>query len=235
MPGDPESLEDWIAERTGIDPNAPKPYDDHIKYIVGIDWGLRRDHTAIVVVEQTWDARGEYAYYEVGWMKRYQLRTPYLSFPPLVKRLDKKLKLRAVKEGKAAWTTYVVDCGGVGVAAVEGLERIMDGAEIVKVFITGGIKERAPDDETNTIMLPKWQLIATFSGLLETGQVIFPEKAKYAGAMIEELEAFDRHITDYGAETFAAKAGKHDDLVVAASLCTWFGSRHSPRQDKIFW
>lgn len=141
----------------------------------------------------------------------------------------------AAREGKSAWTTYVVDCGGVGVSAVEGLERTRGEAEIIKVFLTGGFKERAPDDETNTIMLPKWQLIATFSGLLEAGQVTFPENAKYADAMIDELESFDRHITDSGAETFAAKVGKHDDLIVAASLCTWFGSRHSPREDHIFW
>lgn len=188
MPGDAETLDDWVDEQMGVDPYAPKPYDDHIKYIVGIDWGLRRDHTAIVVCEQTWDARGTNDFYEIGWMKRYQLRTPYLSFPPVVKRLDTRLKQRAAREGKSAWTTYVVDCGGVGVSAVEGLERTMGEAEIIKVFLTGGFKERAPDDETNTIMLPKWQLIATFSGLLEAGQVAFPENAKYADAMIDELD-----------------------------------------------
>jgi hypothetical protein len=206
-----------------------------VVYIVGIDWGLRRDHTAIVVSEQTWDARGTNAFFEVGWMKRYQLRTPYISFPPVIKALDERLKNRAAKEGKTAWITYVVDCGGVGVSAVEGLERAMPNARLIKVFLTGGMKERSPDDETNTIMLPKWQLIATFSGLLEAGYVIFPENAKYAEAMRTELQSFDRHITDSGAEQFGAKVGAHDDMIVAASLCTWFGSRHNPRQDRLFW
>ncbi len=84
-------------------------------------------------------------------------------------------------------------------------------------------------------MLPKWEIISTFSGLLESGHVKFPANAKYADAMIDELESFDRHVTDAGNETFAAKVGKHDDMITTCSLITWWGDRHSPRRGTLLW
>jgi hypothetical protein len=43
-----------------------------------------------------------------------------------------------------------------------------------------------------------------------------------AGPLKEELLDFERHVTDSGRTTWGARTGKHDDIVLAVSLATWW-------------
>ena len=45
-----------------------------------------------------------------------------------------------------------------------------------------------------------------------------------ASALMGELQAFQVRLTAKGRDTYAAKAGKHDDLVMAVALAVWFGT-----------
>ncbi len=42
-----------------------------------------------------------------------------------------------------------------------------------------------------------------------------------AGAFIGELQAFQVRLTAKGRDTYAARSGEHDDLVLAVALAVW--------------
>jgi hypothetical protein len=45
-----------------------------------------------------------------------------------------------------------------------------------------------------------------------------------ADALREELKDFQRHVTASGANTWSARAGKHDDIVLATSYGIWWAT-----------
>jgi hypothetical protein len=45
--------------------------------------------------------------------------------------------------------------------------------------------------------------------------------------MIAELQNFEIHVSESGKESYDARTGAHDDLVVSLGLACWFGSQES--------
>jgi hypothetical protein len=41
--------------------------------------------------------------------------------------------------------------------------------------------------------------------------------------MLDEVAAFELHMTESGAEQFGVKTGRHDDFISAVGLAAWFG------------
>jgi hypothetical protein len=46
---------------------------------------------------------------------------------------------------------------------------------------------------------------------------------RYAAAMVGELQAFRRQVTEAGRTAYGAETGAHDDLVIAVALAVWWG------------
>jgi len=140
------------------------------EYFVGLDLGLRRDPSAVAVVERVVRNTGEYdrvqlchvmeTLYVVREARRFPLETPYVEIP---------LEVRRVMQGLTAGIskTLTVDATGVGAPVVELLKKADLGCRLKPVVITGGeavgklsaeVKRAYPD-------IP-WQDIKDFRNLL---------------------------------------------------------------------
>ena len=64
--------------------------------------------------------------------------------------------------------------------------------------------------------------------LLHKGVLRFAAALQEAGAMAEELKDFRRKVSDAGRATYAARVGRHDDLVLSVAIACWWASRPPP-------
>jgi len=71
----------------------------------------------------------------------------------------------------------------------------------------------------------KSELVATVDALLHDGRLKFAAALTEAGNLKDELKDFRRKLTDAGRSTYAARAGSHDDLVLAVAIAAWWANR----------
>ncbi len=67
----------------------------------------------------------------------------------------------------------------------------------------------------------------------ENGRLKIAKGLPLAGALMGELRAFKVRFTAKGRDTYAARSGAHDDLVMAVALAVWFagvGCWRGPRK-----
>ncbi len=62
-----------------------------------------------------------------------------------------------------------------------------------------------------------------YRGAFENRRLKIAKGLPLAGALMGELWAFKVRFTAKGRDTYAARSGEHDDLVMAVALAVWFG------------
>ena len=70
--------------------------------------------------------------------------------------------------------------------------------------------------------VPKTELISNLDALLHTGMLKIASALREAPALAEELKDFRRHVSDAGRNTYGARVGAHDDLVLSLALAAWW-------------
>jgi len=111
----------------------------------------------------------------------------------------------------------VIDETGVGRAVADLFEG--NGMRPHRVTITAGIDQTGVG--ARRWHVPKGVLISTLDARLHTGELRFAADLREAGAMAEELQNFTRHVSAAGRFSYAARQGKHDDLVLSVALALW--------------
>ncbi len=82
--------------------------------------------------------------------------------------------------------------------------------------------------------MPKRELVRGLVTALENGRLKVAKGLPLAGALVGELRAFRVRFTAHGRDTYAARSGKHDDLLMAVALAVWFagaGCWRGPREE----
>ena len=102
---------------------------------------------------------------------------------------------------------------------VDALRR--EGLNPVPVSITSGRLRRV---DNGMVYLPKRALVRGLVVAFENGRLKVAKRLPLAAALVRELQAFRVRLTAKGCDTYAAKAGEHDDLVMAVALAVWFGN-----------
>ena len=112
----------------------------------------------------------------------------------------------------------VIDETGVGRAVGD----IFEQAQLapMRVAITAGA-EVTPAGE-NRWHVSKSILISTVDALLHVGELRFAAALGESETMKAELLDFRRHLGAAGRATYAARTGKHDDLVLAVAIAAWW-------------
>ena len=157
------------------------------EYCVGLDLGLRRDPSAVVVLERLPRDTGVYdrvlrcqvmeTVFVVREARRFPLEMPYVEIPVEVRRV-----IRGLREGVTK--KLMVDATGVGAPVVELLKKADLGVELKPVVITGGeTVGRLPHAET----VPRRVLLENLRILLETRAVRLPAGLAGLGDLRREL------------------------------------------------
>jgi hypothetical protein len=199
---------------------------------IGIDLGQLTDPTAAVVMRRTVaiDRRGRaevdghgrpYYRFDVAGMRRYPLGTAYAAIiEHILGQLDRpELGRHAPK--------IVIDGSGVGVPVVEMFHRELTrrgrSIECYDVVITAG---RAVSKTSRwTWHVAKIRIAGAIREALDCERLKVPKEVDQGGILRRELQDFKVKITEAGNETFSAREGAHDDLVLATALPIWVASQ----------
>ena len=182
------------------------------RFVIGVDPGQSIDPTAICVVQV---GSGRRPLYRCGHLQRLPLGT---SYPEMVWRV-KELSERPIFRGRSE---VVVDETGVGRAVCDLFED--QGLYPLRVTITGGYGAEVKDS-VRRYSVPKLQLVSRLQSLLHDRRLRIQKGLPDVPALISEFSDFQQKVTDAGRWRFGARAGAHDDLVLALALACWAGAK----------
>lgn len=201
-------------------------------YFIGLDLGKRQDFTALTVLAEreeqerhrrTFEDRAQvetsrrwtFSEHWLQHLQRWPLGTKYRAIAADVAELTCRPPFRGTE------TTLVVDRGGVGESVYEQIAgRVEGGAvELVGVTITGGKKVTAAGP--NHYRVPKRDLVAALQVAVQNGKIKAASELELWPTLRGEMESFTAEITQTGHDTYEARQGEHDDLVLALAMPVW--------------
>jgi hypothetical protein len=186
--------------------------------LLGIDLGKQRDHTAVALLERSYE--GGKNYYDLTFLERLPLGSSYTAQVEHIKGLHKRL----VEQGRTV--ALVVDRGGVG----EGVVDLIKAAKLkpICVYMTAGHKMTRDGPSYN---VPKKDIVTAVKVTMESNRLKIHAGLPYARLLISELEGFNYEINPRGHTTFGNDVGvlwreaQHDDLVLSVAFAVWYGER----------
>jgi hypothetical protein len=220
------------------------------KFLFGLDLGQVVDYTAVTIFErlqtvtttQVCTARDPHLSTGSDWQARrtfepavYHLRHIERmrgeDYPAVVARVQGLVR-RSEVGGRYA---LIVDHTGVGRPIFDMFTKA--GLDAYGVSITGGAA--VSKTSKNTFAVSKQVLVATTQVITqakEPRRIVYAEGLTGLMELKRELSDFRVHVTKNANETYEAREGAHDDLVLSVALALWFGETYGnpPRQATCF-
>lgn len=203
-------------------------------WVVGVDLGKSMDSTAIGIIHHTvkgtdkWDVNHAQETWREESVQRFDLvhlqRLPLgMNYVAQAHRIGEIMQREPLKSARAA---LVVDQSGVGVGVVDLMEA--NGLRPIRLQITAGAEET---QEGRIHRVAKTILISRLEAAMHSGELHVAAALSEAEALRDELKDFQRHVTASGANTWSAREGKHDDIVLAVSYGIWWATS-GPRTER---
>lgn len=187
-------------------------------FFLGLDLGQAADSSALALVETPHRRRD--APLHVRHLMRYPLGT---SYPAIVDDVAERL----VRPPLVGQVELIVDGSGVGRPVVDLFRKEL--RRVIAVTITAAGK--AHRDEQNYWRVSKRDLIGGLQVALQTERLRIAAGIAEAPVLVHELQNYEVRITDSANDTYNARTGQHDDLVLALALACWRAS--DPREPGI--
>jgi ribosomal protein L37AE/L43A len=73
--------------------------------------------------------------------------------------------------------------------------------------------------------------VSAIDAMLHTGELRFAKELRESATLESELKDFRRHVSEAGRYKYAAREGKHDDLVLAVAIALWRAVKCKARFD----
>lgn len=209
-------------------------------YIVGLDLGQTSDPTALCVLKRSIVIKngqpvrsnkgGMLSRFAVVHLQRFPLMTAYPDIVEATAKLINSPQLRAFRPRLA------VDATGVGRAVMDMFigarddndRHLFTHADLYAITITAGADWTSHHYAAGVygFHVPKVELASTVQACLGSGRLEFanlPDKWTLEVAK-KELKSFKVKVTRAGNDTFEAREGDHDDIVLSIACGTWLGS-----------
>jgi hypothetical protein len=198
---------------------------------IGLDLGQLTDFTAAAVLRRTLaidPATGRverratghpYYRFDALAIRRYPLGTPYTA---IVQHITGQLE----RPELAPRPRLVIDGTGVGVAVVEMFRTALKKLPLVEchaITITAGRSWSVTGRHSWNVA--KIEIVASVREALEARRLKVPPQLDHADTLKRELLDFRVRITAAANETFSAREGQHDDLVLAVALPLWLANQ----------
>ena len=205
----------------------------YVSYHLGADLGKEHDYTCVTFLRKRTPIDrfnricGE-PQLEVLTIKRFPLQTSYVQIcDEIVNRLERPpfssyINWRGDETPRRIPTYLAVDKTGTGAAVVdllktnEFLEYRLE--RLRAVNITAG---REVNEKSESSNIPKRDLVVSVLICLEQENLKFAGNMPELPNLITELQNFELRHTAHGNQTFNAKPGSHDDMVLSLSLAVW--------------
>jgi len=207
-------LHDIYESTPEPEPEAPpKP-----RYVVGLDLGKSMDYTAVAILEVFGEAPE--ATYHCRHLQRFKLGTSYPHIVESVRELCRREPLLSSKP------TLAVDQTGVGNAVVDIFKQAKLNADLQPILIHGGDNAVR---ENGVWRVPKRELVGSTQVALQTGRLKIAAELPEVSILQTELQNFQVEISESGFDSYNARTGSHDDLVLALAMGLWLAQR-TPRR-----
>jgi hypothetical protein len=212
------------------------------EYLCGLDLGQLADYTALVMVRQIRmgynDLGSEVNMFEVPHIERFPLGSSYPNIVQSVVNLMRRPEINPPKRPRPGGSqdgppgfhvdgkpTLIVDATGVGRAVVD-MFRAAGLRDLQAVTITSGLSETP--QAYGEWRVAKAHLVSAAQAVLSSGLLKIGRNIPHADIMMKELADFRVKVSEHGRESWNAREGTHDDLVLALCLPVWFaGLWHS--------
>lgn len=195
----------------------------------GLDAGQRHDHSALALLEITWELKGrskwDYSHIfeprlTIRGFERVPLLTSYEKIYDIVEEKLEVLEQRVRAETFRAdpKSELIIDAGGPGTPIVDCMRRTLRrGVRITPVMITGGRHENPLQDGYRSV--PRRALITELLQLIRFGILRCPDNLPGFDEFREELLELSGETSHPASHEF------HDDLVMSTALAAWAALR----------
>jgi hypothetical protein len=196
-------------------------------WVVGVDLGKSVDSTAIGIMHHTIKGAGtgkadhatktwrqdSVQRFDLVHLQRLPLGMNYVAQAHAIGELMLREPLKSAK------AKLVIDQSGVGAGVVDLMEA--NGLRPIRLQITAGSEQT---QEGNIFRVAKTILISKLEAAMHSKELRVASALTEAESLRDELRDFQRHVTASGANTWSARAGKHDDIVLAVSYGIWWAT-----------
>jgi hypothetical protein len=122
--------------------------------------------------------------------------------------------------------TLVVDQTGVGRPVIDMLERPFwsmreTHPNLEGITIHGG-RSSGRSEDGHGWSVSKLDLVGAIQAALGEGRLRIVQKLQHADLLRKELQDFRVRLSAVGHESFEARSGQHDDLILALAMPIWF-------------
>jgi hypothetical protein len=201
-------------------------------FVVSVDFGLMRDHTAIVIGEETdefnlvadgfSDPRREnlLTYVDIGMIRRLPLQTSYPDVTRIVGNIIKELP------GRPRRPVLLCDATGVGRGPISFMAKA--GLRPIALTYTSGMS--VTEVSSTEWHVPKKDIVTATMVALQDCRLRIAPDLEHAALLREELMNFKLKIRDSGHEAFeAGRESIHDDICFATFQICWWIERSKPK------
>lgn len=183
-------------------------------YVIGLDLGKSQDFTAVSVLQVFGDPPE--AKFFCRHLQRFKLGT---SYPQIVANMREMCRREPLLSNRP---TLAIDQTGVGAAVVDIFRQAEINADLKPVLIHGG--DHAVK-EGGTWRVPKRELVGATQVALQTGTLKIASELPDVGILTQELQNFQVKISDSGFDSYEARVGVHDDLVLSLAMALYIANR----------
>jgi hypothetical protein len=185
-------------------------------FYFGLDLGQISDPSAAIILEA--HGEGDQRTYDCRHIEQYPLGT---SYPAIVSSVGATLDRKPL----AGDCTLVIDHTGVGRPVFDMF--VQKGRQPFGVTITGGVSwHREPGRQLH---VAKILLVGTVQRFLQSGRLRIGAKLPHAATLQKELRDFRVKISKAANETYDAREGASDDIVLALAI-SLFCAENPPRR-----
>ncbi len=190
------------------------------RYILGLDLGQRADYSALCLLETHGEAHEAISH--CRFLKRYKLNTSYPAIAEDVRQLTMREPLINNEP------SLCIDSTGVGIGVLDIFRQLKPtiNARIIPIQIHGGFEVVQSGRGFN---VPKRELVSGVQAALQTNRLQVSRKLSEANLLVTELQNFRADISETGRDTFEARSGCHDDLVLSVAMAVWYAHRRVRR------
>jgi hypothetical protein len=207
----------------------------YLYHYMGIDFGKRRDHSTIVILDcvdrisnRICPATRENIVrpvIRVRYLHQFPLGTPYTK---VVQHLEKLMAPPLLRDR----VIITADATGVGAGVTDFiLQSSIDGALFVPAVITAADAYPA---EFLSKEVGKRQLIYFLRYIIEHRYLAIDPRMTHARTLLDELSTFEEFQSPSGNQLFRASGSHHDDFVMALALAVWKAYRTYQREFRRF-
>jgi hypothetical protein len=204
--------------------------------VLSVDLGKMQDFSAYVISEIVPERRENKAGQEctvktvnVRDIQRLPLGTSYGRIADHLYEVfhDQRLKLVDPKTKEFINATMLVDCGGVGEAVCDDMQRRL-GLAFIRYRLVRGTAETRKARRNYSV--PRTRMFEQLYASFTDDRVKIDPKLKLADALVEELRNLRPEANEEtGYVRVVHREGQHDDLAITLAACNWWANRRRGR------